>query len=201
MDTSEHIRIEPLRTEHVDAVVSIHRAELGYTLNSRLGAEHLGFLYETMRSDPDCYVGTATASGKPVGVISGTLDARRLKSRLLRSMAVRQIFEIAVALLFHPSMTAQWITESIIGAPLRYRGASVSAVLTTLAVEAKFQGRGFGRNLVNALEIFFATRDVHAYRLETLVGNDSARRFYGSLGFDELGKRAGSFVLVKGIGK
>ncbi len=108
---------------------------------------------------------------------------------------------IAAALLVHPSMTAQWIKESIIGAPLRYRGASVSAVLTTLAVEAKFQGRGSGRNLVNALEIFFAKRAVHAYRLETLVGNDRARGFYESLGFEELGKRADSFVLVKEIGK
>ena len=76
------IVIRPLRDEFIEDVVRIHRAGLGYTVNSALGKDHLAFLYQTMSRDPKCYVGVALIDNQPVGVVSGAVDLGTLKCRL-----------------------------------------------------------------------------------------------------------------------
>jgi ribosomal protein S18 acetylase RimI-like enzyme len=199
VDQSHPIEVQALKSRFLDDAVRIHLGGLGYTLNSRLGPEHLRFLYRVMGEDPTCYVGVAVDSGVPAGVVSGTLDADRLKSRVLRSMTVRQGLGIARAFIRRPALVLQWIEEAVVGSRLSYEGGRITATLTTLAVDSQFRRSGVGRGLIGALERFFAARGVTHYRLETLVQNETARDFYGSLGFEEVGRRAGSYVLVKKV--
>jgi ribosomal protein S18 acetylase RimI-like enzyme len=193
------IEVEAFRSRFLDDVVRIHLEGLGYTLNSRLGLEHLRFLYQIMGEDKTCYVGVALDGGVPMGVVSGTLDADRLKSRVLKSMTMSQVLGIARAFARRPGLVIEWAKEAIIGSSLQYHGEQIVATLTTLAVGPQFRHRGAGRALTSALEGFFAARGVLHYRLETLVRNKEARAFYGSLGFKEAGRRAGSCVLVKKV--
>jgi ribosomal protein S18 acetylase RimI-like enzyme len=199
VDQPQQVEVQALESKYLDDIIRIHLEGLGYTLNSRLGPRHLGFLYQTMAGDPMCYVGMALVAGVPVGVVSGTLDANSLKSRVLRSMTVMQGLGIAKAFVLEPRLLMDWLKESIIGSSLRYDGGQVVATLTTLAVDSRFRGRGAGRQLVKALESFFAARNVLIYRLETLLGNETARGFYSSLGFKEADRRAGSYVMVKRV--
>jgi GNAT superfamily N-acetyltransferase len=197
----EEIRIQPLRSEFLDEVILIHQGGLGYTLNSRLGKKHLAFLYDSMQHDPDCHVGVALAGGRPVGVVSGTLNAARLRSRLLRSMPLDRLAAIAVRLMLQPWMIVQWLQENAIGGPMKRDGQEVVAELTTLAVAASHRGLGAGRRLVIDLERFFSKCNVGSYRLETLVANGAARAFYGGLGFAEIARRGSSVVLLKAVGR
>jgi len=197
VDAARQFEVQALKSKFLNDVVRIHLDGLGYTLNSRLGSEHLRFLYETMARDPNCYVGVALAGGVPAGLVSGTLDADRLRSRVLRSMTVRQWLGIAGAFILQPALLLEWAKESIVGSSLLYNGGQVVATLTTLAVDPRFRNRGVGRELVRALERFFSGRNVLNYRLETLVQNEAARDFYRSLGFEVADRRAGSYVLVR----
>ncbi|MBA2693618.1 MAG: ribosomal protein S18-alanine N-acetyltransferase [Rubrobacter sp.] len=59
--------------------------------------------------------------------------------------------------------------------------------ITTLAVRPENRRSGVARNLVEAaIEEFPDTKEVY---LEVRPGNDAARRFYGSLGFRDTGRR------------
>jgi ribosomal protein S18 acetylase RimI-like enzyme len=195
----EEIQIRPLRSELLNEVIVIHQAGLGYSLNSRLGTRHLAYLYDSMQRDPDCHVSVALANGRPVGMVSGTLNAEDLKSRLMRSMPADRMAAMAVRLLFQPRLIVQWIRERGAEPPLQHEGQEVVAELTTIAVDARFQGLGLGRRLVYDIEQFFGRRHVASYRLETLVENATARAFYRGLGFVEIGRRGNSLVLWKAV--
>ena len=200
MTRVEEIQIQPLRSEFLDEVILIHQGGLGSTLNSRLGKKHLAFLYASMQRDPDCHVAVALAGGRLVGVVSGTLNAALLRSRLIRAMPVGRLAAIAVRLMLHPWMIVQWLKENALDAPVQHDGKEVVAVLTTLAVAASHRGLGVGRRLVLDLEKFFRKCNVGSYRLETLVANAPAHAFYGGLGFVEIATRGNSVVLLKAVG-
>ncbi len=197
MSQPRSLLVQRLTKSIVPEVVRIHQAGLGYSLNSRLGQEHLASLYQVMADDNQCYVGLAVLDGKPVGVISGTINGEELKSRLLRSLSVRKAAKIALAVVAHPGLLCQWWKENQIAAPAYDQGQPVAAVLTAIAVDENFLTRGVGRHLVEALERFFVEHGVRAYRLDTLLTNTAAREFYKRLSFREVATRADSVVLLR----
>ncbi len=157
----------------------------------------MAFLYSRMARDPQCYVGVAVVGDRPVGIISGTLDEDRLRSRLLRTMPVAETAKLMLRLLARPGLILQGLQSIVIAGPVYDHGEEVTAVLTALAVAPGFQGRGAGRQLVNALEGFFRANHVSSYRLDTLTTNERALRFYRDLGFSEVARRAGSVILIR----
>jgi ribosomal protein S18 acetylase RimI-like enzyme len=194
------IEIRSLGEEFLSDVVRIHQAGLGYSLNSRLGADHLALLYATMARDPNSYVGVALVDRRAAGVITGTVDAHALKIRLLRSLSILGVARLSLKLVTRPRLVLQWWQGNIIDAPVQHEGQDVRAVLTAIAVHPDFQGLGVGKRLVRALEAFFVNAHVMRYRLDTLLRNEPAKEFYKRLGFLEIGIRAGSIVYVKTAG-
>lgn len=196
----QEIVVSPLNDRLLPRIIDIHIEGLGYTLNSRLGREHLRFLYESMASDARSYVGVALMEGQAAGIVSGTLDEDGLKSRLMSSMGASRLAGLGLRLLTRPGLIAQWLQSFLIAWPVYCDGEEVSPVLTALAVSPECQGRGVGQRLVGALEAFFGSNHVHRYRLDTLITNSRARGFYDRLGFSEVARRMGSIILVRTIG-
>ena len=198
-DRSQSIRVVPLQEEFLDDVVRIHLSGLGYTMNSRLGKEHLALLYRFMARDSQCYAGVALLNGQPVGVVSGTIDAGVLNSKLLKEMPTGKIVLLALRFLAAPWLLYELGKSMIIARPVFHQGKQVSAVLTTLSVDPEVRARGIGTYLVAALERSFAQGGIQSYRLDTVLKNRTAREFYRRLGFCEIGKRADSMVYLKVI--
>jgi GNAT superfamily N-acetyltransferase len=201
MDGAQQVVVCPLTEDLIQDVVGIHRGGLGYTVNSRLGSAHLAFLYREMARDPTSYVGVAMVDGRPAGIVSGTLDEDTLKSNLLKSMSGPTLAGLATRLLLRPWLILQWLQSVIIALPVYHQRQEVIAVLTALAVDPGFQGRGVGRKLVGALEEFFGANKVGKYRLDTLGTNQRALKFYSDLGFTEVARRTDSVILVRTIGQ
>jgi ribosomal protein S18 acetylase RimI-like enzyme len=193
------VRVAALTDELLEEAVRIHLAGLGYTMNSRLGRGHLRFLYRLMARDDRCYVGLALSDGRPVGIISGTLDAGSLSTRLWRAMSFSRLARIAFTFLSQPSLIFELWKSRVIAAPVFDKGREVKAILTTLSVDPGVQARGIGRRLVAAMENSFARRGIRMYRVDTLLENLPAREFYRKLGFREVGERADSMVFLKAI--
>jgi ribosomal protein S18 acetylase RimI-like enzyme len=199
MSHTQDVEVQRLQDIWLGDVIRIHRAGLDYTVNSKLGADQLAFLYERMSQDPDCFVGVALVGERPVGIISGTIDEDRLKKRLLMAMPAYRLVWTGWRLMIEPRLIFRWLQSIAIARPVRVGTDEVKAVLTAIAVEAGFQGRGVGGRLVEALEVFLRSRGVRRFRLDTLLHNTSARRFYNRLGFTEVATRAGSVILVRTI--
>lgn len=197
MSGGKAFEVRPLTDELLEDVVRIHLSGMGYTLNSRLGLDHLRYLYQTMAVDPGCYVGVALAHDQPAGVVSGSIDAGRITSRIFRGMAGRRLARIASAMLLQPHLIWLWWQGILIAAPVRVDSVEVRAVLTAIAVDPAVQRAGAGRALINAFEGFLRQRGVRTYRLDTQIANARAGRFYTELGFMEVARRADSIVFVR----
>ena len=197
MSTPGPLRIVPLGGDHIDEVIRIHLAGMGYSLNSRLGRDHMRFLYQTIASYPGGYAGVALEGDRPVGVVTGVLDLAKFTSGLLRKMPVTRIATTAVRLLSKPALLREWRKGQVIAAPVFLGGAEVRAVLTAIVVDPAIQGKGVGRALVEAFEQFLRTAGVLAYRLDTLIKNERAIRFYRDIGFLEIARRAESIIFVR----
>ncbi len=193
------ITVREFEPQDLKATVSIHRATLGYTLNSCLGESHLAAMYSNMAQQRGAYVGVALQGDQRVGIVSGTVDLDQARAQLLRSFAVSHWLFILSRMLLHPVLLREWWNGNVIGRPVYDGGIEVRAILTTIAVDPACQGQGIGRRLVEALETYFAQHAVPIYRLDTLVENQQARDFYRRIGFTEVATRADSVVLIKRI--
>lgn len=191
------MRIVPLASEHIDEIIRIHLMGMGYTLNSRLGRDHMRFLYQTIAGDPDGYAGVALEGERPAGVITGVLDSAKFTTRLFLRMPAARIAATALRLLFKPALLREWRKGQVIAAPVSIGSAEVRAVLTAIVVDPETQGKGIGRALVEAFEKYLLKSGVFAYRLDTLTKNERAIRFYRELGFVEVARRADSIVFVR----
>jgi ribosomal protein S18 acetylase RimI-like enzyme len=197
MNEGEALRIRPLTDGLLEDVIRIHLAGMGYTLNSRLGWDHMRYLYRTMADDQACYVGVALVDDRPVGVVSGSVDAGRFTSKLFKTMSGLRLASIASTMLLRPWLIWLWWQGIVIGAPVQVNSEEVKAVLTAIAVDPKTQRKGIGRALVDAFEGFLRERGVDTYKLDTQITNERARKFYRDLGFQDAARRADSVVFVR----
>ena len=195
----ESLQIKPLTENDLGHVVRIHQNVLGYTFNSRLGLDHLSFLYRTMAQDDQSYVGVASIDNQPVGVVSGTLNMEKIKSSMLSSLKFQQWANLLFHVLRQPGLIHEWWKGNRIGRPVYFAGDLVQPILTAIAVDPRCQGKGIGKCLVSDLESFFQRKNIQVYRLDTLIENSNARKFYESLGFQQVEMRADSIVFVKKI--
>jgi Acetyltransferase (GNAT) family len=193
------LQITPLKEKYLKDVVRIHQNALGYTFNSRLGLDHLSFLYKVMAQDHQSYVGVALIDDQPAGVISGTLNMDKIKTSMLNSFKPRQWINLLLHVLGQPSLIHEWWKGNRIGRSVYFEGQLIQPILTAIAVDSRYQGSGVGKCLVRDLEQFFRRKNIKVYRLDTLTENSSARKFYESLGFQQVEMRADSLVFVKKI--
>lgn len=191
------LQVVRLSGEHIEEVIRIHQAGMGYTLNSRLGRNHMRFLYDTVARDPGAYAAVALLDSRPTGVITGVLDAREFMGRLLRNMPLTRLAATALRLASRPALLAEWRKGQVIAAPVTLNDIEIRAVLTAIVVDPRAQGMGVGRALVKTFEGFLVAAGVMAYRLDTLINNELAIRFYERLGFAEAARRADSIIFVR----
>ncbi len=196
---SRLVKVQRLESSQLDAIIAIHRQVLGYTLNSRLGSQHLRAVYEHLGRQDGSYLGVAMVDGRPAGVVSGAIDLDSAKSQLLKSFSLGHWLVVLSKIALNPFLLRDWWNGNVIGRPVHVAGKEVRAILTTIAVDPSCQGAGLGRRLVEALEAYFLEHGIRTYRLDTLTENHPAREFYRRLGFKQVDTRADSVVLVKEI--
>lgn len=181
----------------LEELARLHEQVLGYTLNSRIGEDHLATLYGVMAREKNGYVGAVLFDGELAGFVSGALEMDAVKNAMFRAMTFTQWLNLGFYFLSHPFALQDLQNGMQISRPVMYEGCRVDAVLSTIGVSRKFQGRGLGRRLVLSLENFFQRNGVNVYHLDTLISNRTARSFYAGLGFVEIESRADSVILAK----
>lgn len=66
-----------------------------------------------------------------------------------------------------------------------YLGGYPIGTITHIFVEEEARKSGIGRELVNELEEWFSTRNVHSVELQVISGNSAGKGFWKKLGYEE----------------
>jgi ribosomal protein S18 acetylase RimI-like enzyme len=194
------LEIGPVRAGAIPAIVAIHRTEIGYSLNSKLGAEHLTRLYQLVETDRDSVIVAAYVNNEPAGVVIATLDPSRLMRQVRAGLGPRGLFGVLLRVASSPRLLAEIVENAWLGRPTTYRGRAVVPCLLAIAVRGDLQGRGVGKALVSAVDAFCRSAGRSAYRLDTRVGNLDAQAFYRRNGFHNVERRGRNLVWVKELG-
>jgi|GEM_PF-1465554 len=193
------INVKPIQPADLNQVLSLHLKTLGYTFNSRLGEAHLRTLYLTVMNDPGSFVGVAFDGVTLVGLVSGTMDAKRLEASLYAALPPARWVTIGLRVFFHPMLLLECRKARRLNAGVYLNGRPIKGMLTTVAVAESHRKKGVGRMLVGELERFFRGRGCLIFSLDTLSNNREAIEFYRNLGFKFVENRFDSSVFVKEI--
>jgi ribosomal protein S18 acetylase RimI-like enzyme len=190
------ITIEPATPAQLAELVSIHCAALPETLNSRLGPQHLTYLYTRMLAHPKSLVSVARLDGKVSGVVCATLDLSELSHWLIAELTLNAWIGYALRILTHPSLWFLSLESLGSSQVLRLDGESLPACLTVLAVSPHARRRGLGQALVQAVDDFVRKAGLSGYWLETDASNQGAQAFYSSQGFQLVARRRSALRLL-----
>jgi len=191
------INIVSLKFEQIAEVVHLHQHVLGYTLNSKLGFDHLKYIYTVTTEHTKSEVAVATLNGKIVGLIVLSLNPIELKNILLSNLGFGKLVKTIFKFIFRPSLLYQLLDSRKVEKPICYKENVIKPLLAVIAVNKNCQGLGIGTKLINYANQYFLLNDHFVYKVDTLLNNKISRLFYHNNGFIELEKRGENIVMVK----
>jgi len=191
--------LKPLSSVELDSVVRLHRDAIGYSINSRLGAEHLAYLYFMLQQDKSSLVTVAVDDDKVLGVVSAVTDLAAFKERVFSSMSLARWSAVAGSLLFQPGLWLELWQGRALDRPVIYKNKQIKPALIAIAVHPSARQHGLGRALVRTVDDFFRQLSQPFYHLDTRVENATARVFYQRSGFIEHERRGRDLIFVRDI--
>ena len=191
------ITINTLKFRQLMDVINLHQELLGSTINSRLGREHLEYVYETTMRHKKSKIAIAKLNEKIVGHIVLSLDPLDLKKKLLRNRNFGKLAMIIFSLLSKPFLLRQYLNNRKLNKPTYYEGDIIQPLLAVIAVDNGSQGLGIGSRLIDYAEQYFSQNNYFIYKVDTLINNRVSRLFYKKNGFIEIEERGENIVLIK----
>ncbi len=173
---------------HIDEILPIHLQELAEDFNTRLGTYYLKniFFKESVISDIGFgYV--FLINGKVAGYITGTLDSSRFFNReLILKHLLEWMYILTSRVVMRPSM----LKEMILGylEMRKFKAMPYKAHLTYIAIDAKYQGRKIGRDLVEAFVDHVRRLGMDGCFTGTNKDWPAANKLYQSAGFTPYGE-------------
>jgi ribosomal protein S18 acetylase RimI-like enzyme len=183
-DRHSGFEIKIMEQGDIPSAAKIHKEVIGFSLNSKLGLDHLRNLYEVTLKDPYSSIYVAHRENHVVGVAVATLDPDHLQKKLLHHFTLTKKLRIIIRLLS--------LNSAVI-----FKGKSVVPCLFVLAVDNDYRRAGLGRLLLENVEQFMRNNNCYTYQANAIEGNNVARKFYIKLGFIEVEKRGRHTVYVK----
>jgi len=191
------INIVPLQKRYAKRVAQLHIEGITTGFLSQLGVSFLQKLYVSINNAPDSRVFVAVDEhGKPVGFLAGSIDM----NKMYRHIIIRQFVLFIIILLPHifSVKTLRKIIETILY-PLKKKKHSVSGndktvvtddqscqiktELLSIAVDKSARGKGVGKKLVFAFELYLKEKNIQQYKVVTFSLDKNSNSFYESCGF------------------
>ena len=189
--------IKRLDYKDIQAVAELHQMMIPYSLNSKLGRDHLTEAYKMICKDPSSFVMGAYIRNEPVGVVIVSLHPQKLMAKLLSSLNGRQFLRLFSKFILNPlllfdCMESLWSEFSV-----KFKHETVNACLVAIAVAPEAQKKGIGRALIQAVDDFFRAQGCCYYHLDSRIDNSGSREFYRKMDFIELEHRGRNIIWVK----
>lgn len=190
-------QIEFARAKDIPEIVTLHRSTMSYSINSRLGINHLSYIYQRTISHPGSLVKIARFNHRLVGVVSATLSVSHLKDWLKSEISISEWMKYLKEISAHPTLWAPLLQSITTNGPIHWRGETVDACLTALTTAPDARHAGIGRLLVLEVDNFMSHQNQKMYWLDTLTTNVGARAFYTRLGFINMGNRGQCTIFLR----
>jgi len=192
-------KIRELKDEDIPTIIKIHCEAIGYSLNARLGRNHLLRIYTCVQNSDAAIVHVIEVDGIISGVASATIDPDKLSSEIIKSLSVSQKLLLAVNLTIRPWLILNVWEHHHLAQPFVYKNVLIRPCLTMLAVAPQYRCHGLGKALIVSVENYFKSRKVNYYRVDIFKTNTKARVFYRNLEFVEVGQIGRNIILIKSL--
>jgi len=195
MAASTPLEIVPATASDIAALVDAHQRFMRNYYSARLGGYYLRhFFWPILLDEPGTNVFIARESDAVAGFVICTRETDRLRSRLLAGAGI-----VGNALLLWRSLTDPLVMRSSLGNILNLlkpRDTLLpSAELFLIGVDECCRGKGIGRRLMEAMDVWFRKVGEDTCFLRVRADNASAIRLYETMAFErsrevtEMGER------------
>lgn len=182
----DSVVIRQAEATDIHSIVRMHgRAFPGFFMTA-LGPSWLRAYYMMVREYPKGVLLVGESAGQEVGFVAGFIDPSDFYSRL-RARRLRLAFACAVGVLRSPYLvlrllrTAGQLEGRSDTSTMRSAGV---AELSSVAIDPRWRGRGYGRELIGAFVQTARVRGALEVRLTTDArDNDQVNGIYSSAGF------------------
>jgi ribosomal protein S18 acetylase RimI-like enzyme len=163
-------------------VVSVHLESFQGFFLAEMGREFLMEFYSSLLLDASCIAFVAELNGGAVGFVVGTRRPAHLYRRILLKSGWRFLSAGLESVLKSPRMALRLLRRVFAAQQASYDQRE--ALLMSIAVLPSMQGRGVGRQLVNAFTDAAKQRGASSVSLTTdRLKNAAVNRFYVRFGF------------------
>lgn len=170
--------IKPLTYANIDEIAKIHLKALEGDFLPSLGINFLKTFYEGVLGKRGVYGFGVFEGDKLWGFVIGTKDSRKFFPEVFRSRFLKLSVLVFVQLLKKPNLIKK-IVETF---SYTSKAKGSKAELVVIAVDKRFQGKGSGKILVQALEKAFKADGIRKYKL-TVHADKKSVGFYEHLKF------------------
>lgn len=175
------------RAESYDmaSIATLHAESITTGFLSKLGIPFLVELYRAINRQTDACLLVVEDAGMVQGFVAGTTDI----GPFYRVLLIHNWYRFVLPLLrfaINPVALAKIFETIRYG--LKEKSSNVDyspyhAELLSISVHHAAQGRGFGKALVYALEMFYKTNDIISYKVVTFAHDEKSNGFYTSCNF------------------
>ncbi|MEW5804097.1 MAG: GNAT family N-acetyltransferase [bacterium] len=163
-------------------VVDIHIKSFPNFFLTFLGKDFLLLLYKGICNEPDGIILGAFLDDQIEGFIAGVTNQCGFYKRLIKRQKWAFAFASLKALLRCPRIAPRLLRA--LRKPSEAQQASAEACLMSIAVRPEYEGKGIGRQLVEAFNQELINRGISSVCLTTDKNhNDRVNQFYQKLGF------------------
>lgn len=173
--------LKTITPEDCLAIAKIHISALEGDFLPSLGAPFLKAFYKGIIGKPGIYGFAVFEKGGIRGFVVGTNDSGKFFSTALHSNFIKLSLLLLVQILKKPFLIKN-VMETFL---YPEKDVGVKAELIVIAVEKKYQGKGFGKQLTRALESAFKKNGIRRYKL-TVHADKEAVGFYEHLGYSRI---------------
>ena len=174
--------IRPMLSEDLPQIVEVHLKSFPGFFLTFLGRDFLALLYENMQYDPEGVILVAFRDGQIEGFVAGVTHQSGFYQRLIRKRKWAFALAALKALFGRPNIAPRLLRA--LKRPVEVQQASAEACLMSIAVRPESEGKGIGKQLVEAFCKELAGHGAAAVCLTTdRDNNDRVNRFYQGLGF------------------
>ena len=183
-----------MNTEQIEDLARIHIRSIPYSINAKMGMQHLQALYSSFQKSSDIFGYFALEQGKPCGLVLASLDcaksaqaAEKARSRiLLRLTSVRFLLSSIHNIL-------DFLSVNVV-IRRRYPNA---AYLMIWFVDSDRSNMGIGKLLLESLDKELVDRNIETTVVDVRKTSLGAIRGYQRNGFEIRNKTLLSLVLFK----
>jgi ribosomal protein S18 acetylase RimI-like enzyme len=179
------VRVRTAQPRDIHRVAALHIERIGDGFLSTLGPTFLRRLYRRAVRSPDAFVLVAVDDAPGDETVAGFVAGAHDLRRFYRSFLARDGVPAAAAA--GPRLIRSFGRAR---ETLRYPASTdelPNAEVLAVAVDARFTGRGIGRELVEAATLEFRTHGVPAAKVVAGSANEPALRLYEGCGFARRG--------------